>query len=134
MFERCLYYNVNSLARKVNAIWDEAFAEFDLSPSHAYLLRLVLDSPGMTQHRIATELKLEKSTVTRFIDALEVKKLLKRSKEGREVMVHPTTRAKKIKNRLNQKGEELYQQMLSSIGKTELTNIVKGMREAGSQL
>ena len=77
MFERCLYFNVNALARAVNRIWEEAFREFDLSPSHAYLLRLLLSSPGMSPKQISRELKLEKSTITRFLDSLQQKGLLR---------------------------------------------------------
>jgi DNA-binding MarR family transcriptional regulator len=73
MFERCLYFNVNSLARKLNARWEQAFAPFNLPPSHGYLLRVVLENPGLTQQKIAEELRLNKSTVTRFISALEKK-------------------------------------------------------------
>jgi DNA-binding MarR family transcriptional regulator len=134
MFERCLYFNVNALARKVNAIWDQAFAEFELSPAHAYLLRLVLESPGITQTRIADELNLEKSTVTRFINALEDRRLLKRSRTGRETMVNPTAQAKKIQKQLNQTGEQLYQRMLASVGKTELTQLVRSLRKTGRQV
>jgi DNA-binding MarR family transcriptional regulator len=134
MFERCLYFNVNALARKVNAIWDQAFAEFELSPAHAYLLRLVLESPGITQTRIAEELNLEKSTVTRFINALEEKGLLKRTRAGRETMVNPTAKAKKIQQRLNHTGEQLYQRMLASVGKTELTQLVRSLRKTGRQV
>jgi DNA-binding MarR family transcriptional regulator len=134
MFERCLYFNVNALARQVNAIWDEAFAEFGLSPAHAYLLRLVLENPDITQTRIAEELKLEKSTVTRFINVLEDRQLLTRTRVGRETMVNPTAQAKKIKSRLNKKGEALYQKMLASVGKTDLVKIVKDLRETGNRL
>ncbi len=134
MFDRCLYFNVNSLARKVNAVWEQAFAEFDLSPSHAYLLRLVLDNPGMAQNWICEELNLEKSTVTRFINVLEKKGLLSRHRLGREVQVVPTMKAKKIKQKLNSKGDELYRQMLEVLGKDELADVVKRMREAGRSL
>ncbi|MGB5396911.1 MAG: MarR family transcriptional regulator [Gammaproteobacteria bacterium] len=134
MFERCLYFNVNALARKVNAIWDEAFAEFDLSPAHAYLLRLVLENPDITQTRIADELRLEKSTVTRFINVLEDKQLLMRTRTGRETMIKPTLQAKKMKNRLNKKADALYQEMLKTMGKSGLNELVTRMRETGNRL
>ena len=83
MFERCIYFNTNALARKLNALWDEGFAEFGLTPSQGYLLRLVLANPGMTQQSISQELQLNKSTVTRFVNQLEKKSLLQRtSSEG----------------------------------------------------
>ena len=136
MFERCLYFNTTALARKVNKIWNEAFKEFDLSPSHAYLLRLVLADPGISPKEISQELKLEKSTITRFIDVLEGKKLLTRkgSAEGRALSIHPTAKAKKIETQLNEKGDELYSTMLAALGNDELGTLIKGLRKAEKTL
>ena len=132
MFERCLYFNINALTRAINRIWDDAFAEFDLSPAHAYLLRLALASPGLTPKQISQELKLEKSTVTRFLDALERKEFILRkqgiSGDAREQGIYPTKKSKKIGTRLEEKGNHLYQTMVNSIGKTELTTLVKKLR------
>jgi len=134
MFERCLYFNVNALARKVNTIWNEAFSEFDLSPSHAYLLRLLLDQPGLTQTQISQELKLEKSTVTRFMTVLEHKKLVVRERQGREVLAYPTTKAKALQQRLSIKGDELYQAMINSLGKNKMTGLVGELRKTDAKL
>lgn len=134
MFERCLYFNVNALARRVNAIWDDAFAEFDLSPAHTYLLRLVLENPGITQTRIAEELRLEKSTVTRFIHVLEDKGMVKRARAGRETLVQPTAQAKKIRIQLERKGELLYQRMQAAVGNAELGEMVQQLRDTAACL
>ena len=66
MFEECLYFNTNSLARTVSRIWAEAYRKFDLSPPHAFLLRAVLAKPGLLPRELAEELNLSRSTVTRF--------------------------------------------------------------------
>lgn len=58
MFERCLYFNTQNLARTVNRIWTEEFKQYELSPAHAYLLRLVLTEPGLLQREIAANLGL----------------------------------------------------------------------------
>ncbi len=134
MFERCLYFNVNALARRVNTIWGEAFAEFDLSPAHAYLLRLLLEQPGLTQTQITRELKLEKSTVTRFVAVLESKKLVTKEKIGREVLAYPTARAKALHQQLNVKGDELYQKMVDSLGKSRVIELVGNLRKTGDSL
>jgi len=52
IFSRCMYFNSNALSRKLNAHWHKAFAQFDLPPSHGYLLRLVLSSPGLSQSKM----------------------------------------------------------------------------------
>lgn len=138
MFERCLYFNVNALSRAVNQIWEDAFAEFDLSPSHAYLLRLVLSSPGLTPKQISQELKLEKSTITRFLDALTKKGFIRRqnssSGDARELGIYPTRKAEKITTQLEEKGNKLYQTMIDTIGKNELTDLVKQLRKTESNL
>ena len=134
MFERCLYFNVNALARKVNRVWDQAFADLGLSPSHAYLLRLVLSKPGISQKEIAGELRLEKSTVTRFIDALEDRGYLKRNKVGREQIVSATSTAVKMEKELNRRGDALYLRMIHDIGKTALVGLVGQLRETSKKL
>lgn len=136
MFERCLYFNVNALARAVNRIWDEAFAALDLSPAHAYLLRLVLQEPGLGQKAIAEELRLEKSTVTRFVDALQARGLVARApgEDGRSQRILPTAKAKKLRQRLEQTGDELYRRMGEGLGREGLKALVTELRAAAGKL
>jgi DNA-binding MarR family transcriptional regulator len=134
MFERCLYFNLNALTRKVNKIWEQAFQQFDLSPAHAYLLRVVLANPGISQQGIAAELKLEKSTITRFVEALEKKGFLLRNKSGREQFVYPTDTAKALHDDLEQQGRLLSQQMFEQIGKEGMTNLVDHLVQSADKL
>ena len=138
MFERCLYFNINALTRTINRIWDEAFAKFDLSPSHAYLLRLVLTTPGLTPKQISLELKLEKSTVTRFLDVLAKKGFILRkpgmSGDAREQGIYTTKKAEKIAAQLEDKGNQLYQTMIDSIGKDKLSALVSNLRKTETNL
>ncbi len=134
MFERCLYFNINSFTRKVNKIWDDAFQSQGFSPAHAYLLRLILEKPGLTQKEIASELSLEKSTITRFVDALEERGYLRRKKTGREQVIFPTAASQKIEKELNMKGEELYQTMIKNIGKDKLIKLVGQIRRTSDTL
>jgi DNA-binding MarR family transcriptional regulator len=138
MFERCLYFNVNALARQVNNIWNQAYAEFNLSPAHAYLLRLVFSQPGIAQKQITQELKLEKSTVTRFVDVLQEKGLVSRKKtasgDPREQNIFTTVRGTRLAEQLNTRGEELYKKMISTLGKDELKTLVEMSRLASTQL
>ena len=138
MFERCLYFNINALTRAVNRIWDEAFAEFGLSPSHAYLLRLVIASPGLTPKQIGIELKLEKSTITRFLDVLQKKGFIRRKKsmsgDAREQGIYPSKKSEQISDQLEQQGNKLYQKMSNSIGTSELKSLVNELRKTKAKL
>jgi DNA-binding MarR family transcriptional regulator len=138
MFERCLYFNVNALARAVNRIWDEAFSEFGLSPSHAYLLRLALSSPGLTAKQISRELKLEKSTVSRFVDVMETKGFIRRkrgvSDDARELGIYPTGKAEQVARKLENRGNQLYRTMIDRVGKEALSALVRELRQAEKRL
>jgi DNA-binding MarR family transcriptional regulator len=138
MFERCLYFNVNALARAANRIWDDAFKELGLSPAHAYLLRLVLASPGICHKAIASELRLEKSTITRFVDVLQEKGLVTRSRHGaednREQRVFPSEKAKDMQDALEATGAVLYESIRSRLGDAETKALVAQLREAARLL
>lgn len=134
MFERCLYFNLNALTRKVNRIWERAFQQFGLSPAHAYLLRVVLANPGITQQGIVEELKLEKSTVARFVETLEEKGYLVRNKSGREQFVFPSEVARAIGEQLEQQGNVLYRRMTETLSADDVVRLVGDLRRAGSKL
>ncbi|MEM7798830.1 MAG: MarR family transcriptional regulator [Chloroflexota bacterium] len=138
MFERCLYFNSNALVRKVNRIWKDAYAELGLSPSHAYLLRLVLAQPGLSQNQIAVELQLEKSTVTRFIDKMETEGYLTRTvskqRVTREQKIYPTDKAKAIHDRLEGISQRLYDQMRHIVGEDAMPTLVNELREVAQAL
>ena len=137
MFDRCLYFSVNSLARLLNKKWALAFEPYDLSPAHGYLLRAVLAQPGITQKELTIELRLEKSTITRFVDALQKKDLVERKaggKDSRLQNIYPTNKAIKIHSALDDVGDSLYQDMQTTLGEQELLALVKQLRESAKKL
>ena len=138
MFERCLYFNINALTRKVNRIWKDAFETVGLSPSHAYLLRLVLAEPGLPQHSIAETMNLEKSTITRFIDKMESEGYITRkvpaTRNTSEQVIYPTEKAKRLHSQLERIGDELYDNMLKTIGTDELKQLVADLRESADMM
>jgi len=132
MFEECLYFNSNALARTVTRIWTEKYRQLNLSPSHAFLLRLVLAKPGMYPRELAEELKLNRSTITRFLDSLEKQDFLERKtmgSDGREVQIFPTLKAEKIKIQLNDTGKELTRLAQDILGKEDLSETVLTLRK-----
>lgn len=130
MFERCLYFNCNALVRQINRIWDEAYAEAGLSAPHAYLLRMVARHQGLTQQKVAEELRLEKSTVTRFVNGLIDKGLLLRKKgeDVRENLLYATSSGARLAVRLDEIGNELYSRMRKELGGKHFDDLVSDMR------
>lgn len=137
MFEKCIYFNTNALARQINQVWDEAFKPLGLSPAHAYVLRVVLDQPGISMKHIAETLELAPSTVTRFIDSLVSKGYLSREtddldKRGSKII--PTRKAKAIHSALEKTGQALYSEMNKAIGEKPFAELVSKMRNTRQKL
>lgn len=132
MFEECLYFNSNSLARTIEKIWNNEYKKYNLSVSHAFLLRLILNSPGLNAKEIAEQLNLEKSTVTRFLDRLEHRRFILRKEnieDARERRIFPTKKAKDIHDELDQIGKKLTKEMYQRIGQAKVQDFVADLRE-----
>lgn len=133
MFDRCIYFNVNVLARTINTIWDDAFKKAGLSPAHAYILRFVNAHPGTNQRDIAEELFIDKSTVTRFIDPLCQKGYIERiqhADDRRVFEIYPTKAGEKLALELEVIADELFHNMQKKLGKAdfkEFVSCVKGI-------
>ena len=65
ILHECLYFSANSLARVITRMADEEFHPTGLSPSHAFLMMLVNDNPGIGQKDLCEQLHLAPSTVNR---------------------------------------------------------------------
>ena len=136
MFEQCIYFNSNKLVRKINRIWENAYAEVGLSPAHAYLLRAVLKQPDCRLGELAEELSIAASTVTRFVEVLCAKGYLDKykGKDGREYLVKPTAKALEINDRLEAIGDSLSRKMSRELGSATLADLVANVRDADGYL
>jgi len=137
MFERCLYFNLNALMRKVNRVWEFEFRQAGLSAPHAYVMRLVLSEPGISQKQLAEELYLDPSTVTRFVDALTERRLVRRDTsrtDRRSAAVFPTAEGKRLQKKLERIGEGLFQTMRTKLGDKHFQELVSALREARNTL
>lgn len=133
-FCNCLYFSTNTLARKVEKLATESWKKIGLSPSHAYLLVLVLDEPGMQAGQIAEQLQLTPSTITRLIEKLEEKKLVIRASEGKLTNVYPTQKGKDMRPLLKQCIEEFNEKYLKILGKDESKQFIRNMTTIADKL
>lgn len=133
-YGRCLYFASNALARKTEKMAVEAWKKTGLSPSHAYLLMIVLDEPGVQPGRLSAELHLTPSTVTRLVEKLESKKLVVRTTEGKTTMVYPTTKSKEMKPLMEQCVADFYRSCTAQIGKEEANRFVSSMNKINDKL
>jgi len=91
-FCQCLYYASNALARITTRMAEEEFASVGLSPSYAFLIMTVAKKPGIQPGEISKDLELTPSTITRLIEKMEKKGLLRRKFEGKTTSVFVTAK------------------------------------------
>lgn len=89
-YNACLLFSANALARAITAIGDEEFGRFGLCYSHAYLLCEVVAQPGISPSQLSETLYLTPSTITRLVEKLEQKRLVRRESEGKKTLIYPT--------------------------------------------
>jgi len=91
--DTCLFFNVNAFSRQLLKLAEEKFKPLKLSPAHASMLLLVFDTPGINPKELSRLLHLTPSTISRFIDSLAKKKLVRRKARGKSVFIFPTQRS-----------------------------------------
>ena len=129
-----MYFVTNALARKIEKIAQGTWEKVDLSPSHAYLLMLVIEGPGVQPMTLSEELHLTPSTITRLIEKLEQKKLLVRAYEGKLTNVYPTPKAEELAPKLKQCVADFYASYSSVLGKDESAKLIQSMNRIADKL
>jgi DNA-binding MarR family transcriptional regulator len=134
ILHKCLYFTANSLARVITRMADEEFRRTGLSPSHAYLVMLVNDYPGIGQKELCERLHLAPSTVTRFIDALVYKGYLTRQTKGKASNVYATKAGEALRKPIEEAWQELHQRYAKVLGLKEGDALTAMIDEAGQKL
>lgn len=112
----CLFFSTSKLARAFGKTAEEAFGKMGISPSHAFILYLVNQAGSVHQKEIGERLYLMPSTITRFVEKLEGKKLVLRKTEGKNVIISSTKEGRDLQPEIMQAWNQLnnaYQDILT---------------------
>jgi MarR family transcriptional regulator, organic hydroperoxide resistance regulator len=115
------------MARKIEKLAIKSWKKVNLSPSHGYLLMLVIEDPGIQPGGLAEQLLLSPSTVTRLVEKLEGKKLVVRTTEGKATNVYPTPKGKEFLPKLKECLKMFYENYSAILGKEESARMVQNM-------
>jgi DNA-binding MarR family transcriptional regulator len=133
-FSECLYFSTSSLARTLTRMAEDAFARTGLSPSYAFVVLTVNRQPGISPSGIARQLDMQPSTITRFLDKLELKKLIKRRFDGRISSIYPTEKAQEMNLLLDECWDELKDQYREELGLNMSKMLANNISEANDRL
>ena len=136
VFDQCMYFNTSALARRLEREWSEAFAPFGLTPPQAFMLRAVIEQPGMVQSQLAEKMLIARPTATRALDGLERLGLVERQpseSDRREIAVHPTRKGASLRKGLNEASGAVTKRLKRLLGEDaflDTVSKVKGIRSA----
>lgn len=116
LFNDCLYFTVSKLSRTITKMAEEEFAKTGLSPTYAFLLMTVNEKPGISQNEICQVLHIAPSTLTRFIDKLEVKALVTRKSEGKNSFIYSTEKGINHQREIEKAWMDLYDRYSKVLG------------------
>lgn len=133
-YSSCLYFTANALARKVEKLATESWKPAGLSPSHGYLLILVLEEPGIQPGQLAEQLQLTPSTITRLIEKLEIKNLVIRATEGKLTNVYPTPTGKEMKPVIRECIADFHEKSAKMLGKKDSRNFARKLNRVSDRL
>jgi len=119
LLQGCLFFTANSLARVMTNMAENEFSATGLAPHYAFIVMLVCEKPGISQKEISEYLQLTPSTITRFVDKLEAKNLVKREMEGKTVLLNPTVEGKKTLPKIAKAWKCLYDRYSKVLGAKE---------------
>jgi MarR family transcriptional regulator, organic hydroperoxide resistance regulator len=124
---KCMYFSSSALARKVEKLAIQSWKPVGLAPSHAYLLILVNNDPGISPTALTEQLLLAPSTITRLLEKLEEKKLIVRTTTGKTTSVYGTPKAKNLQPELQACLQHFYQTYSQILGVEQSAALVKNM-------
>ena len=131
----CLYFTANSLARQVSQLAEEEFRFTGLSPSHAFLLMLVIERPGISQKELSEALHLAPSTVTRFVDSLQMQRgLVERRAKGKLAQIYPTDQGLKMRETIAKCWKGLYARYSEILGEERGCELTRAIDRASRKL
>ena len=113
---RCLFYTANALARNLTRVAEEAFSRTGLAPSLAFVVMTVRGKPGIQPSEVARIMMLSPSTLTRLVEKLEAKGLLRREAQGRTIRIHLTDQGEALGPALVAAWQATYQHYTGILG------------------
>jgi DNA-binding MarR family transcriptional regulator len=137
MFDQCLYFNTTALARTLEREWSKAFRPFGLTPSQAFMLRAIVERPGLLQSALADTLAISRPTATRTLDGLQKLGLVERwstERDGRESAIHPTEAALALMKRIGAASSDITRKMKRKLGSAHFDEAVSKVKRVRTRL
>lgn len=111
-----LFFLTSALSRTLTREADDAFATMGISSSHALLLLLIQKEPGIQPSSLAEKIHLKPSTITRLVQKLETRQLIRKESQGRATSIACTSEGEKLASAIEQKWQSLLKKKREKLG------------------
>jgi len=111
-----------------------AFKGTGLSPSHAFMMVLINEQPGITQKELSEHLALAPSTLTRFADKLVYNGFIEREQKGKIVRIYPTREGAELTPAIENAWKTLHDQYSKVLGTEKGHELTSLIDQANQQL
>ena len=128
-----LWQSFALLNRRGQAIITSACGNMELSYSEYVILMRLFESEGRTQDNLAALLSLDKAVITRIVNELEKKSLVRRERDSRDKRVrhlYTTDLAKALEPKLREVLDNLLEYLFANLAENEREILYKGVLSA----
>lgn len=108
-----------------------------LTPEQFLLIDLLWNQGPMSQQQLADQMEKDKNSVTKLVDAIELKGLVVREQnpeDRRSNTIVLTEKAEKMKNHSKEQGISILDRMLTGIGEQELNDFLTTLDKLTSNM
>lgn len=133
-YSGCLFFATNSLARYTTNLAEIAFKPLGITAPSAYIVMMVIESPGINSTDLAKKMMLKPSTVTRFVDRLIKSNHLIKVIESKYSYIYPTEFAISEKQKFVDCSNKLIEMYGNVFAGEELCNLTKTSFQATQKL
>lgn len=120
VIEENLFFLTSALSRKLTSEADEVFATMGLSSSHALLLLLIQKEPEIQPSSLAGKMHLKPSTITRLVQKLETRELVRKKSKGRATSIVCTSEGEELASSIEDKWQGLIAEKQDQLGERYL--------------
>jgi DNA-binding MarR family transcriptional regulator len=124
-------YLIQQISHLLEQLFNKKLANEDLSVSHARVIYLLYKNDGMTQSELQQDLLIKASSITKLIDVLVEKGLVKRessTEDARIKRIYLTNEGRKKEEILCKIKEETEATLLNTLSDAEHKNLIHSLK------
>lgn len=130
----CVHFLLGKALQRVNQVSKSKLSPYGVTPAQYALLRRLWERDGQFGYELAEQLLLDSATITGIIDRLEQNGFIERRidpHDRRNKLVFLTEKGRSMEAPLNQKMDEMNDEVMSSLDSIEIQRFKKILFDIG---